>query len=99
VSAVAKAERAEAQGDVSTLSPEDRAAAMTDPKHDVALDTDLQRMRDTGQGGMIPMGVDEKGEPTYRLLDEALADAHNDREAAEQIEACINPPAETEKAA
>jgi hypothetical protein len=72
----------------------DHAAILADQNHVTAMSTDLERMRDTGQGGMIPMGVDEKGEPVMRLLDEALADAHNDRDAAEQLESCINPPME-----
>jgi hypothetical protein len=95
VSAITTAERAIPTTEIPA-APVDHAAILADQNHVTAMSTDLERMRDTGQGGMIPMGVDEKGDPTYRLLDEALADAHNDRDAAEQLESCINPPAEEE---
>lgn len=91
--AIAKAETPPAEVPPS-ISPDDRAAIFADDKHVTALNTELERLRDTGQGGMIPMGVDEKGEPKFQLLDQAIQDAHNDRDAAEQLEACINPPAE-----
>lgn len=84
----------EERATVDQLRPESRAATLADPKADTAMMTDLERMRDTGQGGMIPFGVDEKGEPQFKLLDAAIQDAKNDAEAADQIEACINPPAE-----
>lgn len=95
VSAITKADRVAPEvGATLPAAPVDHAAILADQNHVTAMNTDLERMRDTGQGGMIPMGVDEKGEPIYRLLDEALADAHNDRDAAEQLESCINPPME-----
>lgn len=100
VSAVAKAERA-AQAEplpraaADQLTPEAMGQAFADPNHDVALMTDLERIRDTGAGPqMIPVGVDEKGEPQFKLLDAAIQDAKNDQEAALQIESCINPPQE-----
>lgn len=100
VSAIVKAERAAqfyeetpSRAVIDQLAPEAQAATFADPNHDTALLTDLERLRDTGQGGMIPMGM-ENGEPKYQLLDAAIQDAHNDRDAAEQLEACINPPVE-----
>lgn len=100
VSAIQKAER-QAQTDLpprtvtDQLGPEERAATLADASHDTALMTDLERMRDQGSAPqMIPVGVDEKGEPQFKLLDAAIQDAKNDEEAAAQIEACINPPAE-----
>lgn len=77
------------------LTPEAKQAVFNDAQHTTALTTDLERLRDTATTRqMIPVGVDEKGEPQYRLLDEAIQDAKNDEEAATQLESCVNPPVE-----
>lgn len=93
VSDIARASRGEPE-ELPLTTPEARAETFADPQHIAAMTADLERMRDQGQGGMIPVGVDERGEPKYQLLDAALQDAKNDSEAADQIESCINPPTE-----
>ncbi len=79
--------------EISELTPKAMSETLASPAHTEAMQANLERIRDTGTGPkMIPVGVDERGEPKYQLLDAAMKDAEDDREAADHIESCVTAP-------
>lgn len=87
------------EGELPT-APEPKVVEQTvgSPEHDAALRADIDRARATGDV-KIPAGVDEKGEPIFRSVDSAMDEVDAYKAAAEQIQACANPPAEPAEAA
>jgi hypothetical protein len=97
---IARAERANVPPEplgraaVEATTPEAIAQIVGSAQHDVALQSAVERAIDdaakVGKKAMIPIGVDAQGEPIYGSLASALDDIGRDRNAAEQLESCIN---------
>jgi hypothetical protein len=72
---------------------------LADPRSDVAMQAEaerqLARLTTEKKGNtLIPVGVDDKGEPIYRSLANMLSEAKADRDAAARLEACMTPMSE-----
>ena len=72
---------------------------LADPRADAAMQADaegqLARLAAEKKGNvLIPVGVDDKGEPIVRSLANMLDEAKSDRAAAAQLEACMTPMSE-----
>jgi hypothetical protein len=72
---------------------------LADPRSDVAMQAEAERQlaqlaADKKGNTLIPVGVDDKGEPIYRSLANMLSEAKSDRDAAARLEACMTPMSE-----
>jgi hypothetical protein len=72
---------------------------LADPRGDVAMQAEAERQlaqlaADKKGNTLIPVGVDDKGEPIYRSLANMLSEAKADRDAAARLEACMTPMSE-----
>lgn len=74
------------------FEPKEIEKNMASGDHVDAMINDLDKMRVEGGEKLYPAGLDEKGEPVFRSLDDMVEEVKANREAAEQIEGCINPP-------
>lgn len=72
---------------------------LADPRSDVAMQAEAERQlanlaAEKKGNTLIPVGVDDKGEPIYRSLANMLSEAKADRDAAARLEACMTPMSE-----
>lgn len=80
----------------STQTPEEMAKTLTAPDHQDAIRADIDRER--AMGDFKVPGVDENGNHVMHSVDAGMEQVDAYKRAAEQIQACANPP-EEEKAA
>ncbi len=80
-------------GPQPTLQSADQMAEMlTAPDHQDAIRADIDRER--AMGDVQVPGIDENGNHTMLSVDKAMDEVDAYKNAAEQIQACANPPAE-----
>jgi hypothetical protein len=75
------------------------AKTLADPRNEIAMQAEAERQlaqlaADKKGNTLIPVGVDDKGEPIYRSLANMLSEAKADRDAAARLEACMTPMSE-----